>query len=179
MKKIIAILLFLLMPNIALALEPIQAATLKSAFSIGQSIGYPEIIQGIVYQETHCGLFKNRKNLHHDDPNIYNRYFGVMQIKIGAFKDVNRYFKLGIDLTPHEVEYHLQNDDRFNITIATLYIKYLMDYFDGDVDKTILAYNIGMSVVRKHGLKYDPYDYVNKVKKWIQRDIARFNNVNN
>jgi hypothetical protein len=42
-------------------------------------------------------------------------------------------------------------DPRQNITGGTKYLRYLLDYFKGDLTKTIAAYNAGEGAVEKHG----------------------------
>lgn len=42
-------------------------------------------------------------------------------------------------------------DPRQNITGGTKYLRYLLDYFDGDLTKTVAAYNAGEGAVQKHG----------------------------
>lgn len=42
-------------------------------------------------------------------------------------------------------------DPRQNITGGTKYLRYLLDYFKGDLTKTIAAYNAGEGAVTKHG----------------------------
>jgi hypothetical protein len=42
-------------------------------------------------------------------------------------------------------------DPRQNITGGTKYLRYLLDYFKGDLPKTIAAYNAGEGAVDKHG----------------------------
>jgi len=42
-------------------------------------------------------------------------------------------------------------DPRQNITGGTKYLRYLLDYFKGDLSKTIAAYNAGEGAVDKHG----------------------------
>lgn len=42
-------------------------------------------------------------------------------------------------------------DPRQNITGGTKYLRYLLDYFQGDLTKTIAAYNAGEGAVTKHG----------------------------
>lgn len=153
-----------------------QAKVLETAFHYGRLyLDDPEIVQGIAYQETLCGYLKNRKNKHSGHKNIKKQYFGVMQLKLGAFYDVNRFFKLKIKKTDEEIVELLKTDDDFNIYIGTLYIKYLFIYFDKHVDKTILAYNIGLGVVKRNGFKYDPYNYVENVEKAISELIIPFN----
>jgi hypothetical protein len=42
-------------------------------------------------------------------------------------------------------------DPRQNITGGTKYLRWLMDYFQGDLTKTVAAYNAGEGAVTKHG----------------------------
>lgn len=150
----------------ALSLTDYQKKILNISYGYGKKYFYGggEIVQGIAFQETLLGLLKNNKNNHSHEKDIEKQYFGIMQLKICAFKDVNRYFKLKLKLTPDEIVDRLKKDDEFNIYIGTLYLKYLFQYFDRDIDKTILAYNIGMGFVKRNGLKYDPNQYIKNTK---------------
>lgn len=42
------------------------------------------------------------------------------------------------------------SDPRQNLQAGVMYLKYLLDLFDGDVTKAVAAYNAGPNVVRRH-----------------------------
>jgi soluble lytic murein transglycosylase-like protein len=153
-----------------------QERVLRIAFEQGKRhLDDPELVQAIAHQETMCGFLKDRKNLHSDSEDIRDRYFGVMQLKLAAYEDVNRYFRLGLDHTDEEAAKLLQENDEFNVYVGALYLRFLYEYFDGDVARTILAYNVGLGTVNRRGLSFDPYGYLDKVKRHANGEMVRFN----
>ena len=58
-----------------------------------------------------------------------------------------------------------------NIRAGTLFLRYMLDAFDGDLEMSIAAYNAGPGAVRKYG-KIPPYketkNYVNNVLKYYR-----------
>lgn len=65
-------------------------------------------------------------------------------------------------------------DDKFCIIVACSYFYYLLEQNKGDYSKAVLSYNVGLSNVKKYGLKHDPQNYLmkfNKCKKIIKKEI--------
>ena len=154
-----------------------QERVLGYAYCYGEAggEGLGTAVQGIVWQETQAGRFKGMKNPHHDDPDIERRYFGVGQIKLCALRDVEKAYGLEFGGTKEERARMLRDEDAFNVAVMALYLRYLYRYFDGDVDRAILAYNVGMGNVRKHGLSHDPYGYLAGVKSHMAGVVAEYN----
>lgn len=174
MIRIIIFIIISLIPFNAFALSNYQKQVAKIAFKYGKEIGFPELVQGIAYQETKFGKYKNYKNLHHNYP-IDKQYFGIMQIKLCAYYDVKKFKKLKYSFTKTEIVDKLKNDDEFNIMIGTYYLEYLLKYFNNDIKKAILAYNFGLGNVKKYGLKKDKWNYVESVLNHIKGIISDTN----
>jgi len=116
-----------------------------------------KLIKAIVYVESGNGRFLI------GDRNRQWKYqsYGVMQVKLSTARFVAGYFKLNWvnDLSDEQLKDRLLNDNLFNVTIGTLYLKYLMKATGGDVVKAVRAYNRGLKG------KSDNSKYVNKVMK--------------
>lgn len=154
-----------------------QKHVLKIANVYGEAEceGFGRVVQGVAWQESLAGLLKDRKNRHSDDPDIERRYFGVMQLKLIALRDVERKYGLDFGGTKEQRAERLQKDDVFNVIVGALYLRYLYGHFKGDIRKTVLAYNIGMGFVDRHGTKYDPNKYVDGVMGHIENIMVDFN----
>lgn len=71
--------------------------------------------------------------------------YGLMQLTEETFLDVRK--KLG-DSDSITFETHV-TDPSINIKYGTWYLRFLLDYFDGDKIAAIAAYNAGLSNVKK------------------------------
>ncbi len=69
---------------------------------------------------------------------------GLMQIKLSTARYV-------ADLHDYHIEPDLAdlNDVEHNINLSTLYLKHLVNKYDGDVAKSLIAYNIGETSLRR------------------------------
>ena len=132
-----------------------QKKLMKLAYDEGIKIGYPNTMRAILLQETKAGLLGK----YHDN----GTSFGVMCVQLPTAKDMLG----GVMYNNEFLTNKLMNDDVFNIKIATKYFNYLIEYFNGDWDKAVLSYNVGMGRVKKHGFKFDPNNYLSSIKKMI------------
>ena len=64
-------------------------------------------------------------------------------------------------------------DPAQNVTAGAAYLRWLMDYFDDDLELVLAGYNAGEQAVVRAGRKIPPYPetqtYVKKVIAWLQR----------
>jgi hypothetical protein len=155
MIKQLILLVVLLIAAPTYAYNNYQNELLDYAYKEGNKIGYGNTITGMLRQESDVGRFGK----YHDN----GTSFGVMCIKVGTAKDMLS----GENLTDEIIKQRLIEDDYFNIRVAVLYVKYLLEYFDNDLERAILAYNVGMGRVSKFGLKFNPNNYIVNVRKRI------------
>ena len=140
-----------------------QSKLLKMAYDIAKEDGHknPEVLQGIILQETHAGTLKSYK-VANPGPNAY---FGIAQLKVAAARDVlgrwpDLYETFGFHTkTDDEIKAYLILNDVFNLTIASRYLKILQDYgFRGAA--LIRAYNKGPGAAKQlnpGSAETDPY----------------------
>lgn len=153
----------------ASALSNSQLKVMYIAGYEGSLIGYPETLIAISYQETHSGSLGRIADLHRA-----HHSYGVMGVQVATAKDVLARMGLAhLFKNEDELIYALTYNDIFNIKIAAKYFEYLIEYFKARGDdafwsRAVLAYNFGIGNVTKHGLKYDPNNYVAKVKQHIK-----------
>jgi hypothetical protein len=135
-----------------------QADNLHLAYQVARADGHqdPRILQGLILQESNAGLAKNYRvgGLDHGAKELY---YGLAQIKVSTAMDVMRRFP-GLwnefefqTRTKDELKAHLMLNNRFNLTVASKYLKMLKgDY--GYTGRTLLnAYNQGPGGVRRVG----------------------------
>jgi hypothetical protein len=150
-KKIIIGLLFVIFTNNSFSQESDWRSQLPHhVYDFSQK--YDKYLRGIVHVESDSGKFKNG-----DD----GKSFGMMMIKIEAYKDVvSVYPKFRVD-NPQE---RLLNDNDYNLIIGTIYL-YLLHQKLRDIELAVIAYNVGISTV----LKFETgKKYLKRVKRRIK-----------
>lgn len=124
-----------------------QSKLLKMAYQVAKEDGHkqPEIVQALLLQETQAGGMKSYK-VANPGPDAY---FGPMQIKLAAAKDVlltypNLWLKYKFHTkTDDELKANLILNDRFNIEIASKYLLILTKHYGFTGRKLMNAYNRG------------------------------------
>lgn len=153
-----------------------QAELLSMAYQIAKEDGhrYPQVLQGIILQETHAGELRKYKVAGQEFGLKTNeRYYGVGQIKLSAAKDVlKRYPKLKEEFEFHttmdeEIIAKLIEDDRFNLSVASKYLLILRAYGYDTIKQLALAYNQGPGGARNHDS--NTHHYSTGVMKYIQK----------
>ena len=153
-----------------------QTKVLSMAYDIAKKDGhkYPQLLQGIVLQESNAGDLASYKVAGQEfglKPN--ERYYGVSQIKLVAAKEVlHRYPGLHSDFKFHtksdeEIIAKLIENDEFNINIASKYLLVLKDMGYDTIKQLALAYNQGPSGAKKHDA--ETHYYTRGVINHIQR----------
>lgn len=143
-----------------------QEHLLAVAYSIAQSDGIePRLLQGIMLQETLAGALPSYKVAGQEAGLKTNqRYYGVMQVKLDAAKDVlKRYSSLWSEYGFHthmdeEIIAKLIENDTFNIAIASKYLLILRDRHGYKTTRAMaVAYNKGPGGAAGVNMASDPY----------------------
>ena len=131
-----------------------QARLLQQAYAAAKAEGVnPETMQVILLQETRAGAMSSYK-VANEGPNAY---YGPMQIKLAATKDVllrnpNLYKKYDFHTrSDDEVKANLILNEPFNIEIAAKYVKILQSTYGLGGTKLTHAYNRGPGGVEAVG----------------------------
>lgn len=130
----------------------------------GSKVGYEREILGILKQESDNGMHPRvlaKKCSDNDDS------CGNMQVSISTAKFVIEDLLHMEKMTNSQIKRELINNDRLNIQIGSAYYKYLVDSLK-DRDLAILAYNVGIGNVIKHGTRFDPNNYLKSVKRHMK-----------
>ena len=154
---------------------PKQAELLTKAYEIAKKDGHqhPQILQGIILQETRAGDYHKYKVAGQEYGLKSNhRYYGVGQIKLAAAKDVlARYPSMTREFEFHtmmdeEIIAKLIENDEFNMSVASKYLLIMKSYGYNTIQQLALAYNQGPGGAKSH----DPnsHHYPNGVMKYIQ-----------
>lgn len=132
-----------------------QSRLLNLAYKIAKEEGvkHPEIIQSILLQETHAGGLKAYK-VANPGPQAY---FGPMQIKLGATRDVmarnpGLWSKYDFHTrTDDEVKANLILNEEFNLRVAVKYVQLLQRDYGYSGRQLVNAYNRGPGGVKSVG----------------------------
>lgn len=123
-----------------------QSKLLNMAYKVAKEEGIsPELVQGVMLQETHAGGLKAYK-VANPGPEAY---FGPMQIKLAATRDVlarnpQLYDRYNFHTkTDDEVKANLILNEEFNVRVATKYLKLLQNQYGFTGRKLMNAYNRG------------------------------------
>lgn len=124
-----------------------QHRLLNMAYELGRQHGFknPEIVQAVLLQETHAGGL-NSYRVANPGPEAY---FGPMQIKLAAAKDVLRrwpslFTAYGFHTrTDDEIKANLILNERFNLEVGTKYLKLLSTEYGFTGRALMNAYNRG------------------------------------
>ena len=124
-----------------------QHRLLNMAYDMGKQSGFknPEIVQAVLLQETHAGGMESYR-VANPGPNAY---FGPMQLKLTAAKDVlarwpHLYEKYGFHTkTDDEIKANLILNERFNVEVGTRYLRLLQTQYGLTGRALMNAYNRG------------------------------------
>jgi len=151
-----------------------QAHVLQLAYRIAQADGhkYPQMLQGIVLQESKAGALDSYKVAGQEFGLKTNeRYYGVSQVKLVAAKDVLSSFpnlKTKYNLqtrTDEEVIANLILNEEFNLAVASKYLLLLKTRYNVSDTNILAAWNQGP------GGQYNAAgaQYSNNVKQQIRK----------
>lgn len=153
-----------------------QAELLSQAYEIAQKDGHkqPQILQGIILQESKAGDLKSYKVAGQEfGLKTNSRYYGVAQIKLAAAQDVlktypslKREFNFHTN-TDEEVIAKLIEDDKFNMSVASKYLLLLRDSGYDTIRQLALAYNQGAGGAKNKDPNTNHYS--NGVMAYIQQ----------
>lgn len=132
-----------------------QHRLLNLAYEMGKSHGFkdPEIVQAVLLQETLAGGVGNYK-VANPGPDAY---FGPMQIKLTAAKDVltrwpSLFGSYGFHTrTDDEIKANLILNERFNLEVGTKYLLILKQQYGFSGRDLMNAYNRGPGGVKEVG----------------------------
>ena len=152
-----------------------QVELLTLAYAIAKKDGhtYPQLLQGILLQESRAGEHASYKVAGQEFGLKANlRYYGVTQIKLAAARDVlDRYPELKRQyefntLADEEVIAKLIENDSFNLAVASKYLLIMRSYGYDTITEMALAYNQGPGGAKNFDAS--THHYPNGVMKYIQ-----------
>ena len=153
-----------------------QHKLLNMAYELGKAHGFknPEIVQAVLLQETHAGGL-NSYRVANPGPEAY---FGPMQIKLAAAKDVLKRWPSLFTVygfhtrTDDEIKANLILNDRFNLEVGTKYLKILQQEYGFTGRALMNAYNRGPGGV--HAVDNSTFHYAigaeRKLANFKERD---------
>ena len=133
---------------------------------------YANVLKAMMMVETYAGRYDDEnQNLKFATSKRWKyMWYGIMQIEFRTAKWMVEQYDLyaHVNLSDEAILDKLMYSKGFNIYIANMYFKHLVQLFDGDIAFAILAYNVGPTNVMKFGLDYDPNNYLNKVNSYLK-----------
>jgi hypothetical protein len=143
-----------------------QAELLILAYEIAKNDGhqYPQLLQGILLQESNAGRLDSYKVAGQEFGLKTNeRYYGIMQIKLAAARYVlTKYPQLQKDFgfhtsTDEEIIAKLIENDTFNLSVASKYLLVLKGMGYNTIQELSVAYNKGGAGARGVNPSTNPY----------------------
>lgn len=121
---------------------------MQAAYNTAKNDGHtdPSLVQAVLLQESMAGTLRHHRVV---APNKNQVYFGAMQIKLVAAKEVlakwpSLFDSFSFDTrTDEEIKARLIVDDRFNIAVASKYLIILRDTYGFSGKMLLNAYNRG------------------------------------
>lgn len=161
-KQILIItLVSLLFTNQSFSLTKSQKNTIILCKETSEFFDVDDIVPVLCGIESSFGINKTGDN---------GKSHGIMQIRFSTAKWIlsknNLHFEDSMLLK-------LLYDDKFNIMIGCTYLRYLIKTFKGDKNKAILAYNVGVTNVKRYGINFDPNEYLDKFHR-IKLEINNY-----
>ena len=172
-------------PEIVYVPDTSTSTNLKTAFKVGVEIGNPETIQAILLQETGGN---NNNSIGNKGAPVGKRSYGLMQVQVVAAKEVltqypsmlKVYFegKTLSTLSDEQIIAVLLTNQEANIYFASYLFKYYLQLCNGNWDKAVASYNMGIGGVEQVS-NYNQVDYVVSVKGLMESKVRPFNKRNN
>lgn len=177
------------MPGMKETLSVKQTYILTFAyFTAKKDRARPEILQGILWQESKAGEYKGYKVAGQEyGLGPMQRYYGVAQIKLGAARDVlkkypNEFQKFETD---EELIANLILNDEFNVKIASKYLQIIAKSgVTVSRNQQIASYNRGVTGATK--VNVDSFHYtvgvnthIRRIMDTVNREIYAFTRANN
>lgn len=134
--------------QIAVARTEKPMGLMQAAYNTAKADGHkdPGLVQAVLLQETMAGTIKHHRVV---TPNKNQAYFGAMQIKLVAAKEVLLRWPAMFEMysfdtrTDDEIKARLIVDDKFNIAVASKYLIILRDTYGYTGAMLLNAYNRG------------------------------------
>lgn len=166
--------------------EDTKAAYLTMVYEVASGYKHPEVLQAILLQESNGGTHPTligSPNAHPD-----KRSYGVMQVTLKTARSLlERYAYLRdayfperpmSEVADREIKTLLLRNHRANIEIAAALFDLYLSTSNGDVNRAIAAYNVGIGGVKR--LKNPAsFRYVKEVRHKIQTVVIPFNETYN
>lgn len=159
-------------------------ANLKKVYDIAKNIGHPETMQAILMQESGGGVANPVGNL--KSP-VGKRSYGIMQVQVVAARSIltrypetfERYFpdRKYSSVSDEEIIALLIRNDEANIRIATQHFGLYLSLSNGDWNKAVAAYNMGIGNANKRS-DHANVSYVKEIKARMIKLVKPFNKNN-
>lgn len=155
---------------------------LTMVYEIGSQYGHPEVLQAMLLQESNGGTHPTLIGSPGAPPN--KRSYGIMQVQIATARSIlKRYNYLQVEYFPdrtvgevsdRELKVLLLTNHRANIEIAVVLFNLYLQMSNGNVDRTIAAYNVGIGGVQKLRSP-SKFKYVREVRQKLKTVVKPFN----
>jgi hypothetical protein len=145
MLKNLFLFIFLITFSKAYVFNAVQIENMKECIRISKIFNNPpSLVCSILLNETAAGKNSNDK-IGDKFLKPFNRSYGIMQVRFQTCKDMIKKFNIKeLKKMPDEkILVHLIEDNKFNLTVANIFISYLRKKYNDDIKKIVIAYNSG------------------------------------
>lgn len=155
---------------------------LTMVYEVASEYGHPEVLQAMLMQESNGGTHPTLIG----SPNapLSKRSYGVMQVQVSTARSLmERYEHLRDKYFPsrevkhisdREIRTMLLTNHKANVEIATVLFELYLHISNGNVDRAIAAYNVGIGGVKKLR-SLSKFKYVKEVRQKIKTVVKPFN----
>lgn len=153
---------------------------LRYAYAVGSEVGNPETLQAIMLQETGGSKLAGVGNR---NAPVGRRSYGLMQVQVVAARSIlerykhvrTKYFtgRSYRSIVDEEIIALLLTNDEANIRIAAHHFNLYLKISDGNWEKAVAAYNMGIGAVQNVS-NYEEVAYVIEIKHKMEK-VRLFN----
>lgn len=187
-KRFLVLLMLLLsmvgvqqLPRAVAASTDVLSSNLSKAFEVGTKVGNPYELQAIMLVESKGGMHPSLVN--NPKAPIALQSVGLMQVQVATARSMmtrffpsirEEYFPGRTKISDSEIKKLLLTNHEANITIAAYVFKLYLEMCNGNKQKAIVAYNVGIGGVQKIK-NYSKFPYARKVNAAMVNTVNPFN----
>lgn len=160
----------------------VKTQNLIMVHEVASKYGYPEVMQAMLLQESNGGTHPTLIGSPNAPPN--KRSYGVLQVQVATARTLLKRYSYLHDMyfpdravsnvSDREIQTLLLRDHRANAEMAVALFDLYLRMSNGNVDRTIAAYNVGIGGVKKLRSPSN-FKYVREVRQKMKTVVKPFN----
>lgn len=159
----------------------VLSSNLSKAFEIGSKVGNPYELQAIMLVESKGGMHHTLVN--NPKAPLAQQSVGLMQVQVATARSMmtrffpflrEEYFPGKTKISDAEIKKLLLTNHEANITIAAYVFKLYLEMCNGNKQKAVVAYNVGIGGVQRIK-NYAKFPYARKVNAAMATTVNPYN----